>query len=75
MNPPALDVCAEAQVLNLLKQLQRDLGLTYLFISHDMAVVRVMAHRIGVMKDGKLIEENDAVSLIEQPQQPYTKCS
>ena len=69
----ALDVSVQAQVLNLLKQLQRDLGLTYLFISHDMAVVRVMAHRIGVMKDGKLIEENDAASLIEQPQQPYTK--
>ena len=69
----ALDVSVQAQVLNLLKQLQRDLGLTYLFISHDMAVVRVMAHRIGVMKAGKLIEENDATSLIEQPEQPYTK--
>ena len=69
----ALDVSVQAQVLNLLKQLQRDLGLTYLFISHDMAVVRVMAHRIGVMKAGKLIEENDAASLIKQPEQPYTK--
>ena len=69
----ALDVSVQAQVLNLLKQLQRDLGLTYLFISHDIAVVRVMAHRIGVMKAGKLIEENDANSLIEQSEQPYTK--
>ena len=69
----AFDVSVQAQVLNLLKQLQRDLGLTYLFISHDMAVVRVMAHRIGVMKAGKLIEENDAASLIKQPEQPYTK--
>ena len=49
------------------------LGLTYLFISHDMAVVRVMAHRIGVLKSGKLVEENDAASLIDHPQQPYTQ--
>ena len=69
----ALDVSVQAQVLNLLKQLQKDLGLTYLFISHDMAVVRVMAHRIGVLKSGKLVEENYAASLIENPQQPYTK--
>lgn len=69
----ALDVSVQAQVLNLLKQLQIDLGLTYLFISHDMAVVRVMAHRIGVLKSGKLVEENHAASLIENPKQPYTK--
>ena len=69
----ALDVSVQAQVLNLLKQLQKDLGLTYLFISHDMAVVRVMAHRIGVLKSGKLVEENHAASLIENPKQPYTK--
>ena len=69
----ALDVSVQAQVLNLLKKLQKDLGLTYLFISHDMAVVRVMAHRIGVLKSGKLVEENDAASLIENPQQPYTQ--
>ena len=69
----ALDVSVQAQVLNLLKQLQKDLGLTYLFISHDMAVVRVMAHRIGVLKSGKLVEENYAASLIENPEQPYTK--
>ena len=69
----ALDVSVQAQVLNLLKQLQRDLQLTYLFISHDMAVVRVMAHRIGVLKDGRLVEENEASKLIESPQQPYTR--
>ena len=69
----ALDVSVQAQVLNLLKQLQRDLQLTYLFISHDMAVVRVMAHRIGVLKDGRLVEENEAGKLIESPQQPYTR--
>jgi peptide/nickel transport system ATP-binding protein len=69
----ALDVSVQAQVLNLLKQLQRDLQLTYLFISHDMAVVRVMAHRIGVLKEGRLVEENEAGELIESPQQPYTR--
>ena len=69
----ALDVSVQAQVLNLLKQLQRDLQLTYLFISHDMAVVRVMAHRIGVLKDGRLVEENEAGKLIESPQQPHTR--
>ena len=69
----ALDVSVQAQVLNLLKQLQRDLQLTYLFISHDMAVVRVMAHRIGVLKDGRLVEENEAGALIETPRQPYTR--
>ena len=69
----ALDVSVQAQVLNLLKQLQRDLRLTYLFISHDMAVVRVMAHRIGVLKEGRLVEENEAGELIESPQQPYTR--
>ena len=69
----ALDVSVQAQVLNLLKQLQRELKLTYLFISHDMAVVRVMAHRIGVLKDGRLVEENAAGDLIESPQDPYTR--
>ncbi|MEC7212138.1 MAG: ATP-binding cassette domain-containing protein, partial [Pseudomonadota bacterium] len=69
----ALDVSVQAQVLNLLKQLQRDLQLTYLFISHDMAVVRVMAHRIGVLKDGRLVEEHEAGKLIESPRQPYTR--
>ncbi len=69
----ALDVSVQAQVLNLLKQLQRDLRLTYLFISHDMAVVRVMAHRIGVLKNGRLVEENAAGPLIESPRDPYTR--
>ena len=69
----ALDVSVQAQVLNLLKQLQRDLQLTYLFISHDMAVVRVMAHRIGVLKEGRLVEENAAGTLIDTPQHPYTR--
>ena len=69
----ALDVSVQAQVLNLLKELQRDLGLTYLFITHDLAVVRVMAHRIGVLKSGQLVEEQDTATLIESPQSDYTK--
>ena len=69
----ALDVSVQAQVLNLLKELQRDLGLTYLFITHDLAVVRVMAHTIGVLKSGQLVEEQDTASLIESPESDYTK--
>ena len=69
----ALDVSVQAQVLNLLKELQRDLGLTYLFITHDLAVVRVMAHKIGVLKSGQLVEEQDTATLIESPKSDYTK--
>lgn len=69
----ALDVSVQAQVLNLLKILQRELQLTYLFISHDMAVVRVMAHHIGVLKHGRLIEANAAETLFRSPQEAYTK--
>ena len=69
----ALDVSVQAQVLNLLKELQRDLGLTYLFITHDLAVVRVMAHTIGVLKSGQLVEEQDTATLIESPESDYTK--
>ncbi len=69
----ALDVSVQAQVLNLLKELQRDLGLTYLFITHDLAVVRVMAHWIGVLKSGRLVEEEATEKLIESPQSDYTQ--
>lgn len=69
----ALDVSVQAQVLNLLKRLQEDLGLTYLFITHDLAVVRVMAHHIGVLKSGRLVEERDTAGLIESPQSDYTR--
>lgn len=69
----ALDVSVQAQVLNLLKRLQRELGLTYLFITHDLAVVRVMAHRIGVLKAGELVEEQETAQLINNPQSDYTR--
>lgn len=69
----ALDVSVQAQVLNLLKQLQRDLGLTYLFITHDLAVVATMASRIGVLQSGKLVEEGDSQTLLANPQTEYTK--
>ncbi len=68
----ALDVSVQAQVLNLLKRLQRDQGLTYLFISHDLAVVSCLAHRVGVLKDGRLVEEQGARDLFERPQTAYT---
>ena len=69
----ALDVSVQAQVLNLLKGLQSELGLTYLFITHDLAVVKTMAHQIGVLKQGELIEEQTADALFAQPQHAYTK--
>ena len=69
----ALDVSVQAQVLNLLKQLQQDHGLTYLFISHDLAVVSVVATKIGVLKKGQLVEEQDSRDLFANPKEPYTK--
>jgi ABC-type oligopeptide transport system ATPase subunit len=69
----ALDVSIQAQILNLLKDLQRDFALTYLFISHDLAVVRSMSDDIAVMKDGKLVETGPAEEVYERPQEPYTK--
>lgn len=69
----ALDVSVQAQVLNLLKRLQRELGLTYLFITHDLAVVATMAKRIGVLQQGRLIEEQDTTTLFAAPREPYTK--
>jgi len=69
----ALDVSVQAQVLNLLKQLQRDLGLTYLFITHDLAVVATMAHKIGVLQSGRLIEEGDTQALLNNPTTEYTR--
>jgi peptide/nickel transport system ATP-binding protein len=69
----ALDVSVQAQILNLMRELQERLGLTYLFISHNLAVVRHMAHRIGVMYLGRLVEIQDSDALFENPQHPYTR--
>jgi ABC-type oligopeptide transport system ATPase subunit len=69
----ALDVSIQAQILNLLKDLQRDFGLTYLFISHDLAVVRSMSDEIAVMKDGKIVETGPADVVYESPKEAYTK--
>ena len=69
----ALDVSVQAQVLNLLKQLQDELGLTYIFISHNLAVVRYIADRIGVMFKGQLVELATREELFENPVHPYTR--
>jgi ABC-type oligopeptide transport system ATPase subunit len=69
----ALDVSIQAQILNLLKDLQRDFGLTYLFISHDLAVVRTMSDRIAVMNQGKLVEVGTAEQIYHEPRDEYTK--
>ncbi|MGA8460069.1 MAG: ABC transporter ATP-binding protein [Streptosporangiaceae bacterium] len=69
----ALDVSIQAQILNLMLDLQRDLGLTYLFISHDLSVVRYMSETIGVMYLGKLVEVGPADEVYYRPVHPYTK--
>ena len=69
----ALDVSVQAQILNLMRDLQDKFGLTYLFISHNLAVVRHMATRIGVMYLGRIVEIADSRELFEHPRMPYTK--
>jgi len=69
----ALDVSIQAQVLNMMKELQRDLGLTYLFISHDLGVVRYLSEKIGVMYLGKLVEIGPAEEVYLRPAHPYTR--
>ena len=69
----ALDVSIQAQILNLLKDLQQDFGLTYLFIAHDLAVVRNVSDHIAVMNKGKIVEMGTADDVYERPQDDYTK--
>ena len=69
----ALDVSVGAQIVNLLAQLQRDFGLTYLFISHSMPVVRYLSTRIAVMYRGKIVEVGPSEQITDQPQHPYTR--
>ncbi|WP_291279855.1 ABC transporter ATP-binding protein [Galactobacter sp.] len=69
----ALDVSVQSQILDLLVDLQREHELSYLFISHDLAVVRDIAHEINVIRQGRIVEANDTVSLFEQPHSDYTK--
>jgi oligopeptide transport system ATP-binding protein len=69
----ALDVSIQAQILNLLKDLQQDFGLTYLFVAHDLAVVRTMSDRIAVMNKGQLVEIGLAEEVYTNPQNDYTK--
>ena len=69
----ALDVSIQAQIINLLKQLQQDFGLTYLFISHDLSVVEYISDTVGVMYLGSLVEFADTESLYNEPMHPYTQ--
>ena len=69
----ALDVSVQAVVLNLLDRLRRELGLSYIFVSHDLNVVRLMCSRVMVMNHGKIVEEGDAEALLTNPSDPYTR--
>ncbi len=69
----ALDVSVQAQVLNLLQDLQQEMGLTYIFISHDLSVVNYISDRVGVMNQGKIVELDTAENIYKNPQREYTK--
>ena len=69
----SLDVSVQAQVLNLMRDLQDEYGLTYLLISHDLAVIRFMCDDIGVMQQGRMVEQGRAQAVLDDPQDPYTR--
>ena len=69
----ALDVSVQAQVLNLMMELQSEMGISYLFISHDMAVVERVSHHVGVMYLGRIVEMGNRADVFENPQHSYTK--
>ena len=69
----ALDVTVQAQILALLQQLQQQLGLTYLFITHDLSTVRRIAHSVTVLRSGQVVEHGDVGTLFTSPQNDYTR--
>ena len=69
----ALDVSIRAEVLDLLQELQREFGVSYLFITHDLSIVPTLAHHVGVMQEGKIVEQGSAEQILTNPQHPYTQ--